>query len=127
MRSMAENLELFRARIADLERAMGLDIAIPQALGLGPVQCRIVCVLLEKGAVSKEALHLAVYDVRRDADVPSIKSLDVQICKIRPILLQHGIEIRTLWAHGWELPPESLQRARALVGWRPASERRAAA
>ena len=61
-----------------------------------------------------DADHQAWYG-DRIADPPDIKVIDVMVCKTRKKLALHGIEIRTVWGVGYEIPEESKARARQLM------------
>lgn len=54
---------------------------------------------------SKEQLLAALYALRHDGEVPEIKIIDVFICHLRKKLAPLGLEIQTLWGHGYRFVP----------------------
>lgn len=62
------------------------------------------CLADAKGAVVPRALLMRAYMVGSAGSVgPDLKVLDVQICKLRPIIAPHGIGIMTSWGEGYAL------------------------
>jgi hypothetical protein len=41
--------------------------------------------------------------------------IDTYICKIRKKLKPHGIEIKTVWCAGYEIPLDSIERIKAMI------------
>lgn len=53
--------------------------------------------------VRKDALHAALYSLRRGGDEPLDKIVDVYICKLRPKIRPLGIEIENVWGRGYKI------------------------
>lgn len=113
----AENQAL-RDRVVWLEQKVGLDFQIPLELRLTPHEAHCLGVLKQAaGAVTKEAMLSLVYQDRiTDGEVPEIKIIDVFVYKLRKKLTPWGIEIKTLWGRGYEMPRASKDKLRAMIG-----------
>lgn len=110
-------IETLRARVRDLERALGGEDWAPIELRLGPTETRLFALLLRRPLLSRETAWTVFYG-DRDADGPPPKIFDVWIARMRPKLRPFGIEIATRWRVGWEMPSESKAKARALIAAR---------
>jgi len=100
----AENDRL-RARISNLEEALGACFLPPLEFGLTQQEARVFGVLLHRELATKEALMAALYrDEARDEPDPKI--LDVYIHKLRKKLQPYGIAIETVWGQGWRVSGE---------------------
>lgn len=98
--------ERLRARIEQLEGAMGLGFLTPVEWRLTASESRVFGVLMARDLATKDAIMAALY---RDGgrDEAEIKIVDVFICKIRKKLRAFGIEIITRWGEGYALAPET--------------------
>ena len=71
-------------------------------------------VLMNNLSPRKETFTTALFSDRID-DPPEIKIIDVCICKVRKTLQPFGIEIKTCWGAGYELPEASKATVRELM------------
>lgn len=107
-------LERREERIAQLERALGLDWLSPMEWGLTPHENRLFGALMAREVVTRDAGMAVLY--RDDGrDEPHAKIFDVFMCKIRKKVAPYGIEIVTRWGVGFALKPESRVRVQALM------------
>lgn len=109
-----ENQQL-RDRIAVLERATGAVVVVPEWLGLTVTEGKLFAYLATRGVASREQIWDALHGTKIDGG-PSIKVIDVVICKVRKKLRPHGLAISTRWGHGYALRAEHLERAREILG-----------
>ena len=70
--------------------------------------------LMRRHRVTKDQMMTMLYADRPDEE-PGPKILDVMICKMRKKLSPHGVEIRTIYGAGYELPPTSREKIKALM------------
>ena len=70
--------------------------------------------LMRRHRATKDQMMTMLYADRPDEE-PDSKILDVMICKMRKKLSPHGIEIRTIHGAGYELPPTSREKIKALM------------
>lgn len=104
-----------RARIKDLEKALGSDWRAPKALGLTHGEERLLGIIVAKRGFAKMS---AIYDVLygEAEDPPDDNVIAVQLHRIRAKCKPHGIAIVTLRGAGFEIDPTSLQRLQGLYG-----------
>lgn len=76
----------------------------------------LISALARRGKMTKSALYDALYSLRHADEQPEPKIVDVFICKLRKKLGRHGISIRTVWGHGYELTADNVAKLRALAG-----------
>ena len=106
--------DTLRERIRQLEHEMGHDPAFPSVLGLSPGETKILGMLMSSpGVCSKERLFTVIYGAQDDA--PSIKIIDVYICKIREKLRELAVEIITTWGQGFHLTQVSKEAINAII------------
>lgn len=116
--------DILRERIAALESVLGMVMEVPVALGIGltPTEGKILGMLLTRDFVPREAIHVALYQSRPDADsVPELKIIDVLICKIRAKL--KGLcnaRIETKVGEGYYIRPPEKDALRAALASRAA-------
>lgn len=110
----AENDDL-RHRVGQLEEALGMRLVLPIELGLTGHESALVGFLLTREIATKEALLSTMYGHRPDQDEPQIKIIDVFVCKARKKLKRFGLEIETVWGHGYRMSPETKQRIAAML------------
>src|SRR5215831_17895658 len=70
--------------------------------------------LMRRHRATKDQMMTVLYADRPDEE-PGSKILDVMICKMRKKLSPHGVEIRTIYGAGYELPPTSREKIKALM------------
>jgi hypothetical protein len=114
-----DELQRLRDRIDELEQVLGVDRTLTNrlrgALGISRDQARMLGVLIGRNVVTHEAMYTVMYGARPECDQPSLKIMDVQLCKLRGRLKPHGITFRTLWGEGWQMPMEEKAKVRALL------------
>jgi DNA-binding response OmpR family regulator len=111
----AEN-ESLRDRISALEQEIGIADADHCAVRFELTRSEAVCfgVLLKNRMASDSLLMTALYSHRPDGSAfPEI--LKIFVHKIRKKLRPYGIETRTVWGFGYEMPEASKARARELM------------
>lgn len=106
-------LEALVARVAELEEQIGLSLKPPTVFGLSNKETAVLGILLANRYPRKETFMAALYSDR--ADAPHVKVIDVFVCKVRRKLSPLGIEIKTLFGVGYEMPEASKHRARQLM------------
>lgn len=108
---MSDLIERLKDRIEQLEEVIGVDRSmttrIREALKLEPLKAQIVGMLLSRDFVTRDGLYTVLYAGRPECEWPDEKVLDAQICKLRPHLSAHGVEIETKWGDGWSMPSGS--------------------
>lgn len=119
---LRDKLEDSQDLVRELRAARQSDrFALVGVAHMTPKEAILADALLQSGRVSKERLYHTVYGAHLTQDQPQPKIIDVFVCKIRPKLKPHGIEIQTIWGLGYEMLPDSKARLRALAGL-PVSE-----
>jgi two-component system cell cycle response regulator CtrA len=108
-----ENDEL-RSRVRQLEEAIGIADEPPLVFGLTKNESIMFGVMMNNRSPRKETFMPALFSDRID-DAPDIKIVDVWICKMRRKLRPFGIEIKTCWGAGYEMPEASKAIARELI------------
>jgi two-component system cell cycle response regulator CtrA len=117
----AEN-DVLRARISMLEQEIGIRNEVPLVFGLTGQESRILSMLMQRGMTTKEQLLVAVTTDPTGNQQPTIKIVDVFICKMRKKLAPFGIVIETVWGRGYNLDQEN---RRKVNGYLNANSRRA--
>jgi len=116
-------VQFLRDRIEQLEELLGIDRStngrIRDALKLEPLHAQIVGMLFMREFVTRDGLYTVLYTGRPESEWPDEKILDVQICKLRPHLKPHGIEIKTKWGEGWSMSREDKAKLRSLIATGP--------
>ena len=70
---------------------------------LGKRQARVLAALIKHpGIVSRETLYETAVD-DDELDPPEPKVIEVTICKMRPVLAPHGIQIKPVYGAGYQL------------------------
>lgn len=100
-------------RVAELEAAMGFGFLTPLEWGLTGQMMRLFGCLMARELMTREAALAALYADRHGAEeTPSVKTVDVQICKMRARLSPFGIAIQKRWGQGYFLTAETKARVR---------------
>jgi hypothetical protein len=113
--------ELQRAldRIEELEEVLGIDRSMTNrirgALGVSRDQAKMLGLLISRNIVTHTAMFTVLYGARPDCDQPATKIMDVQLCKLRRRLSQHGIAIKTEWGEGWAMSLGEKAKVRRLI------------
>lgn len=96
-------IETLRERIRQLEKELCPPaVSVPLEWMLTPSEAKVFSHLTTREVVSKQSIMLAMYSDRIDVE-PEIKIVDVFICKLRKKLQRFGVEIVTMWGHGYGL------------------------
>src|SRR5215469_13788520 len=109
MQALRDALEAMRS---SLEREPGLKLI--QIAHLTHTERQLLDILIRRRRVTKDQLMTALYCHRPDNE-PGTKIIDTYICKIRKKLKPHGIEIKTVWCEGYEIPLDSIERIKAMI------------
>lgn len=97
--------DLLRLRVAELEdQLFSVSWYCPLEFGLTASEATILAALISRERCSKEFLFAATSRPGEEKDT-EIKIIDVWVCKIRRKLTPFGIEIKTLWGHGYMIEP----------------------
>jgi DNA-binding response OmpR family regulator len=109
VQALRDALEVMRS---SLESEPGLRLI--QIAHLTPAERLLLGVLIRRRRATKDQLMTALYCHRPDNE-PCSKIIDTCICKMRRKLKPHGIEIKTIWCAGYEIPLDSIKRIKAMV------------
>lgn len=110
----AEN-ERLRARVRELEEAMGMDFLAPLEFGLTGCESRVLGILLARDICTKKAIYAALYDSFIDDRDREPKIVDVFICKIRKKVRPFGVEILTVWGVGYQMDAAAKDLVRSFM------------
>lgn len=102
IRDLLDENAALRDRLEQMEDALLGDVDRDVIAGLTHTEAMIVGLLVRRDICTKEQLHQYLYAERPDA-AADIKIIDVMICKIRPKLKPLGVEIETIWGHGYRI------------------------
>ena len=117
----AHALRVFELEM-EVEHLRGLlippDFAVlcRKKLGLKRALSTVLSVLAKGGPQSRERILSCLSIHRPQRDGPEIQIVDVYICKLRPVLRQHGLEIQTITGFGYEMTSDHIDRLKTLVG-----------
>lgn len=96
-------IETLRERIRQLEEALSPSaVELPLEWRLTASEARVFAHLTTRKVASKQSIMAALYSDRPDDD-PEMKIVDVFICKLRKKVKPFGVEIQTVWGHGYAL------------------------
>jgi two-component system cell cycle response regulator CtrA len=89
---------------------------VPLALHLTGRETKVFAALLAApGLLNKEQILAKSYDDRYGLDdEPEIKIIDIFICKIRRKIKPFCLQIDTVWAMGYSVPPETKATVRRM-------------
>lgn len=106
MRQQVE-IDTLRERVRQLEDALiPPSVVVPLEWCLTASEARVFAHLTTRAVASKQSIMTALYSDRSDED-PEMKIVDVFICKLRKKVKPFGVEIVTVWGHGYALPDRS--------------------
>lgn len=114
-------VKALRDRVQELEALLGIgdDTVSRLYLALGdatPQQCEIIGVMLKRMVATRLGLFTILFGGLPDCDQPEIKIIDVQMVRIRKVLLKHGITIDVQWGMGsWSISKDDKRKLRALM------------
>src|SRR5215472_9340353 len=109
VQALCDALEAMRS---SLKSEPGLKLI--QIAHLTHAERQLLGILIRRRRVTKDQLMTALYCHRPDNE-PGAKIIDTYICKIRKKLKPYGIEIKTLWCAGYEMPLDSIERVKAMI------------
>ena len=109
----AEN-ETLRERVCELEKEIGLAAEPPPMFGLTRSEAVMFGVLVNNRVCQASTFMTALFSLEAD-DPPGEKIFDVWVCRMRKKLAPFGIEIKTHWGVGYEMPDASKIIARELM------------
>jgi len=112
--SHAELLQA-RARIAELETALGGGFIAPQCFGLTRTEERLVGLMMQLPRVSREQAATALYDDAHRAMVQTTLTIQCFIQKVRVKLKAHGIIVNNIYGAGWAIPAQDKERILAMI------------
>jgi hypothetical protein len=90
------------ARMARQDR-VGLALAVARLFGLTGTETELFVSMLQHDRLSK---HHARW---------SSNAIDVHVCRLRKALHPFNIVVKTLWGHGYQIPPDDRRRAFDLI------------
>ena len=107
-----QEIEHLEARVRELETALSGGLVVPAALGLKPMQSRLLAVLVARPVATFPMLMNAI---TRGCYTPDRQTVRVHICGLRRALKPHGIAILTRLDVGYEMPAADKARTMALI------------
>lgn len=117
--SLRRENDMLHARVMELERLLkDADAPVPVAWGLSKPEEKILQVMVALPLATYDAIYDALYWDRRD-NMPDQSIVKVYVCKMRPKLARHGIEIENVWGRGYRLPEAQRQELRKRPVGRP--------
>jgi Transcriptional regulatory protein, C terminal len=90
------------ARMARADR-IGLSLTISRLFELTATESELFAAMLQHDRLSKHNTRW------------SSNAVDVHICRLRKALSPFNIAIKTLWGHGYQVPPDDRRRAFDLI------------
>jgi len=114
--ALRREVEALRDALEAMRGALASDAAIKiiELAKLTYSERMLLGLLMRRHRVTKDQMMTMLYADRPDEE-PGSKILDVMICKMRKKLSPHGVEIRTIHGAGYELPPTSREKIKALM------------
>jgi two-component system cell cycle response regulator CtrA len=91
------------SKLVVIQENLGQRMQLPMVLSLTASEASIIGCLYARQSCTKALLHGLLYGNRLDADVAMEKIIDVFICKLRKKLKPYGIEVETIWGHGYAM------------------------
>lgn len=116
-------VEQLRARVAELEHHIAeinrelKDHAQRWPFNLSPTPALMLGVFAKykNTVLSKELIWRHLYGMKVEADQPTLKGIDVYICKIRGHLRKYGIHIQTMYGTGYLIDEANHTKLMALT------------
>lgn len=112
VRELRAERDKLQDRIAVLEDALGSTMRAPSCLNLTRMEERIFCCIYKRGFAERNTILGAMYGADM-YDMSETSALQMHLSHIRKKIAQHGIEIKNIYARGWEMPEESRRIVRA--------------
>jgi two-component system cell cycle response regulator CtrA len=108
-----QEIATLRERVRQLEDALvPTDVIVPIEWRLTVHEARLFAFLTTRDLATKQAIMQALYSDRA-GDEPEIKIVDVFVCKLRKKLKPFGVDVQTVWGHGYRLADRGNWRAAA--------------
>lgn len=82
-------------------------------LGLPPLAAKMLCAVVRKGQVRKQAIFVAVYGNR--LEVPDIRVIDVMMVRVRNALKPYGARVDTLFGYGYQMSDDDRHAIERIV------------
>jgi len=111
---MRRELELIRLELYLLRKAISRERRFDPKLCLTPAQSRVLSLMLRRPVVANDALAAVTCGHMREGSVDSVKT---QMCRLRRVLKQHDIHIKTMRAVGYYLEGEDKKKLARLAVW----------
>ena len=105
LEELEEENEELRQRVAALEAVLAPG-QHENRYRLTAFEARLLASLAKGGLRTFEHLYQIIYSGRLDP--PDTKTLKAHVWKLRQKLIPFGLDVRTVWGQGYELPPASL-------------------
>lgn len=102
-----------RALVRDQQRAAEIS-SIVTVFNATVMEAKLIKELMTGRILTKEAIHQLLYAADAGGG-PDLKVIDVMVCKIRPKLEDHSIEIMTIRGMGYKMAPEMVRRTEAVM------------
>lgn len=112
-RALRDRIDELEEENRQLKEMLRPNLVFPKALGLSPTLEAIAAMLLARAPnlVPHESLLVQIWGEGGEK-----RTLEVHVCKLRKILLKHGISIERIWGRGYRLNAENAERLRAAIG-----------
>lgn len=104
IRRLREERDELQERVRQLEAQLACPTVLPFENELTRKEAIIARLLVTREVATTDAIMMALYSDRIAAPDPQI--ISVLISGMRPKLERHGLEIRTVRARGYAIPPE---------------------
>lgn len=96
-------IDMLEERIRQLEDILcPPTVLIPAEWCLTPSEARVFSHLTTRDCATKQSIMMAMYSDRVDVE-PEIKIVNVFVCKLRKKLKPFGVNVTTVWGHGYSL------------------------
>jgi two-component system cell cycle response regulator CtrA len=114
--ALRREVEALRDALEAMRGALASDagVKIIELAKLTYSERMLLGLLMRRHRATKDQMMTVLYADRPDEE-PDSKILDVMICKMRKKLSPHGVQIRTIHGAGYELPPTSREKIKALM------------
>jgi two-component system cell cycle response regulator CtrA len=114
--ALRREVEVLRDALEAMRGALASDVGVKiiELAKLTYSERMLLGLLIRRHRATKDQMMTMLYADRPDEE-PDSKILDVMICRMRKKLSPHGVEIRTIHGAGYELPPTSREKIKALT------------
>jgi two-component system, cell cycle response regulator CtrA len=108
-------IDALQNRIEELEDIFGIKSYLP-VIKMSGTLLRMAGIICKREVADKTSMWTLLYGDLPECDWPEPKILDVNICKLRKHLNEHGVTINTIWGVGWHVVPEHRSKLKELLG-----------